>query len=135
MVVWWCWGGVLTNSHFGSQTPDLSTTPKRAQNLGIANPSFRAGNKGLGRPNEQGLAGLLIAPGNGGQQGPNHTPHHTPPAPDRHNTLIRCELSCLSCLVHSHMLVPAVTFSPQAPRSTDPLGTVSRSAPDRKSLL
>ena len=24
---------------------------------------------------------------------------------------------------------------PQAPRSTDPLGTVSRSAPDRKSLL
>ena len=35
----------------------------------------------------------------------------------------KCELSCLSCLVHSHMLVPAVTFSPQAPRSADPLGT------------
>ena len=40
-----------------------------------------------------------------------------------------CELSCLSCLVHSHMLVPAVTFSPQAPRSADPLGTAKVSAP------
>ena len=34
-----------------------------------------------------------------------------------------CELSCLSCLVHSHMLVPAVTFSPQAPHSADLSGT------------
>ena len=40
-----------------------------------------------------------------------------------------CELSCLSCLVHSHMLVPAVTFSPQAPRSADPLGIAKVSAP------
>ena len=38
-------------------------------------------------------------------------------------------MSCLSCLVHSHMLVPAVTFSPQAPRSADPLGTAEVSAP------
>ena len=36
---------------------------------------------------------------------------------------IHCELSCLSCLVHSHMLVPAVTFSPQAPHSADLSGT------------
>ena len=36
---------------------------------------------------------------------------------------------CLSCLVHSHMLVPAVTFSPQAPRSADPTGTAEVSAP------
>ena len=41
----------------------------------------------------------------------------------------QCELSCLSCLVHSHMLVPAVIFSPQAPRSADPLGTAEVSAP------
>ena len=40
-----------------------------------------------------------------------------------------CELSCLSCLVHSHMLVPAVTFSPQAPHSADPSGTAEVSAP------
>ena len=38
-------------------------------------------------------------------------------------------MSCLSCLVHSHMLVPAVTFSPQAPRSADPSGTAEVSAP------
>ena len=38
-------------------------------------------------------------------------------------------MSCLSCLVHSHMLVPAVIFSPQAPRSADPLGTAEVSAP------
>ena len=35
----------------------------------------------------------------------------------------KCELSCLSCLVHSHMLVSAVTFSPQAPHSADHPGT------------
>ena len=42
---------------------------------------------------------------------------------------IICELSCLSCLVHSHMLVPAVTFSPQAPHSADHSGTARGSAP------
>ena len=38
-------------------------------------------------------------------------------------------MSCLSCLVHGHMLVPAVTFSPQAPRSANPLGIAKVSAP------
>ena len=38
-------------------------------------------------------------------------------------------MSCLSCLVHGHMLVPAVTFSPQAPPSADLLGTAKVSAP------
>ena len=38
-------------------------------------------------------------------------------------------MSCLSCLVHSHMLVPAVTFSPQAPNSADHPGTARGSAP------
>ena len=47
---------------------------------------------------------------------------HSPPN-------IKCELSCLSCLVHSHMLVPAVTFSPQAPHSADQSGTARGSAP------
>ena len=35
---------VLTDPHSGSQNPDLS-----AENEGTANPSFEAGNRGLGR--------------------------------------------------------------------------------------
>ena len=38
---------VLTDSLFGSQNPDLSTTPKKAENVGNPNPSFRAENGGL----------------------------------------------------------------------------------------
>ena len=49
--------------------------------------------------------------------------------PDLLAAYYKCELSCLSCLVHSHMLVPAVTFSPQAPSSADLLGTARVSAP------
>ena len=76
---------ILTDSHFGPQNPDLSTTPKKAENVGNPNPSFRAENGGLGRPNGEDHTVLVLgppkeepillkAPVNGGQEGHNRAP-------------------------------------------------------------
>ena len=76
---------VLTDSHFGSQNPDLSTTPKKAENVSNPNPSFRAENGGLRRPNGEDHTVLVLgppkeepillkAPADGGQEGHNQAP-------------------------------------------------------------
>ena len=59
---------MLTDPIFGSQNPDLSESPKRDENVGTANPSFGAGNGGLGRPDGVEKVDLVIAPANGGQR-------------------------------------------------------------------
>ena len=53
---------ILTDTHFGSQSPDLSKTPKQAEHVGTANPSFEAGKGGLGRPNEEDHTVLVLGP-------------------------------------------------------------------------
>ena len=58
---------MLTDPIFGSQNPDLSESPKEHENVGTANPSFGAGNGGLGKPNGVEKVGLVIAPAHGGQ--------------------------------------------------------------------
>ena len=69
---------VSTDPHFGSQNPDLSTTPKRVENVGNPNPNFRAENGGLGRPDGVEKVDLVIAPANGGQPGQNQVQENTP---------------------------------------------------------